>query len=30
MGVNPDDLKLINEQAVQKVLQTNRNTTNYY
>ena len=30
MGVNPDDLNLINEQAVQKVIQTNRTTTNYY
>ena len=30
MGNNPDDLSLIFEQAIQKVLQTNQNTTNYY
>ena len=30
MGINPDDLNLIIEQAIQKVLQTNQNTTNYY
>ena len=30
MGINPDDLNLINEQAIQKALQTNQNTTNYY
>ena len=29
MGKNPDDLILIIEQAIQKVLQTNQNTTNY-
>ena len=29
MGINPDDLNLIIEQAIQKVLQTNQNTTNY-
>ena len=26
MGINPDDLNLIIEQAIQKVLQTNQNT----
>ena len=30
MGINPNDLILIIEQAVQKALQTNQNTTNYY
>ena len=30
MGKNPDDLILIIEQAIQKVLQSNQNTTNYY
>ena len=30
MGINPDDLNLIIEQAIQKALQTNQNTTNYY
>ena len=30
MGINPDYLNLIIEQAVQKALQTNQNTTNYY
>ena len=30
MGVNPDDLNLIIEQAIQKVLQNNQNTTRYY
>ena len=30
MGINPDDLNLIIEQAIQKVLQTNQNTSNYY
>ena len=30
MGNNPDDLNLIFEQAIQKALQTNQNTTNYY
>ena len=30
MGINPSDLNLIIEQAIQKALQTNQNTTNYY
>ena len=30
MGINPDDLNLIIEQAIQKILQTNQNTTKYY
>ena len=30
MVINPDDLNLIIEQAIQKILQTNQNTTNYY
>ena len=30
MAINPDDLNLIIEQAIQKVLQTNQNTNNYY
>ena len=30
MGINPDDLNLIIEQAIQKVLQTNQNRTTYY
>ena len=30
MDINPDDLNLINEQAIQKILQTNRTTANYY
>ena len=30
MGINPDDLILIIEQAIQKSLQTNQNTRNYY
>ena len=30
MGINPDDLNLINEQAIQKVIKTNQNSTNYY
>ena len=30
MGINPDALNLIIEQAIQKALQTNQNTTNYY
>ena len=30
MGINPDDLSLKIEQAIQKVLQTNQNTTNCY
>ena len=30
MGINPDELNLIIELAIQKVLQTNQNTTNYY
>ena len=29
-GNNPDDLTLIFEQAIQKVLQTNQNISNYY
>ena len=29
MGINPDDLNLIIEQAIQKAIETNRNTTNY-
>ena len=29
MTINPDDLNLIIEQAIQKVLQTNQNTTNF-
>ena len=29
MGINPSDLNLIIEQAIQKALQTNQNTTNY-
>ena len=29
MGINPDDLNLIIEQAIEKVLNTNQNTTNY-
>ena len=29
MGINPDDLNLIIEQGIQKVLQTNQNTTTY-
>ena len=29
-GNNPDDLNLIIEQAIEKVLQTNQNTNNYY
>ena len=30
MGINPDDLKLRIEQAIQQVLQSNQNTNNYY
>ena len=30
MGINPDDLNLIIEQAIQRVLQTDQNTTNFY
>ena len=30
MGINPDDLNLKIEQAIQKALQTKQNTTNYY
>ena len=30
MGINPDDLNLIIEQAIQKALQTNQTTTNNY
>ena len=30
MGINPNDLNLIIEQAIQKALQTNQNTNNYY
>ena len=30
MGFKPDDLNLIIDQAIQKALQTNQNTTNYY
>ena len=30
MGINADGLILITEQAVQKVLQTNQNRTNFY
>ena len=30
MDNNPDDLNLIVEQAIQKVLQTNQKTSNYY
>ena len=30
MGIDSDDLKLIIEQAIQKFLQTNPNTSNYY
>ena len=30
MGINPDDLNLKFEQALQKLLQTDQNTTNYY
>ena len=29
MGIIPDDLNLINEQAIQKVLQTNQNITTH-
>ena len=30
MGINPDDLNLVIEQAIQKALHSNQNTTNYY
>ena len=30
MGINPVDLKLLNEQAIQKVLQTTQNTSNCF
>ena len=30
MGINPDNLNLIIQQAIQRVLQTNQNTTNFY
>ena len=29
-GINPDDLNLTIEQAIQRALQTNQNTTNFY
>ena len=30
MGINPNDLNLIIEKAIEKALQTNQNTNNYY